>query len=80
MGNLWQRTGPADEDPQLVADKLAAAAGENRREAGKACPLLLATAGGEPSHVALVRKLAAADGGSAAASRISAAARRNQSG
>ena len=36
--------------------------------------------GGEPSHATLVLKHAAPDGGFAAAGRIDAAARRNQSG
>ena len=36
--------------------------------------------GGEPSHATLVWKYAAPDGGFAAAGRIDAAARRNQSG
>ena len=36
--------------------------------------------GGEPSHATLVWKHAAPDGGFAAAGRIDAAARRNQSG
>src|ERR1700680_4456158 len=57
-----------------------ATVGEDRRGGAKECPLLLAIAGGEPSHAALGRKHAAADGGFAAASRVGAAARRNQSG
>jgi hypothetical protein len=43
-------------------------------------PLSMDDAGGRASHAALVRKHAAADGGFAAASRVGAAARRNQSG
>src|ERR1035441_8109415 len=35
-----------------VADQLAAAAGEDRRKAGKTCPLLLALAGGGVSDAA----------------------------
>jgi hypothetical protein len=46
----------------------------------KVCPLLLAVVGREPSDAAPVRKHAAADSGFAAAGRIGAAARRNQSG
>jgi len=72
--------GAAEGNRNVVINQFAAAAGENRRAAGKACPLLLAIAGREPSHAALVRKHAAADGGFAAASRVGAAARRNQSG
>ena len=64
----------------MVLDELTATAGEDGRTAGKACPLLLAAVGGEPSDAAPVRKHAAADSGFAAASRIGAAARRNQSG
>ena len=52
----------------------------SRRPVGKACPLLLAVVGREPSDAAPVRKHAAADSGFAAAGRIGAAARRNQSG
>jgi hypothetical protein len=63
-----------------VSDQLAAAAGEDRRPVGKACPLLLAVVGREPSDAAPVRKHAAADSGFAATSRIGAAAMRNQSG
>jgi hypothetical protein len=46
----------------VVLDELGATAGEDRRPVGKACSLLLAAAGGEPFHVAPVRKHAAADG------------------
>src|ERR1039458_5110336 len=45
-----------------------------------ACPLLLAVVGRKPSDASPVRKHAAADSGFAAAGRIGAAARRNQSG
>ena len=72
--------GAAEGNRNVVINQFAAAAGENRRAAGKACPLLLAIAGGEPSHASLVRKHAAADGGFAAVGRVGAAARRNQSG
>ena len=54
--------------------------GDRSMSVDQACSLLLAIAGGEPSHAALVRKHAAADSGFAAAGRIGAAARRNQSG
>jgi hypothetical protein len=37
--------GTAEEDRELVADQLAATAGEDRRQAGRACPVLLADAG-----------------------------------
>jgi hypothetical protein len=70
----------AEANRELVADQPAAAVGEDRRTAGNARPLLLAAVGGEPSDAAPVWKPAAADGGIAGASRISGAARRNQSG
>jgi hypothetical protein len=53
LGNLWRGVpfgpGTAEEDRGLVADQLATTAGEDRRQAGQACPVLLADAGGEPS-------------------------------
>jgi len=79
LGNL-AAAGAAEENRKVVVDQLAAAAGEDRRPVGKACPLLLAVVGREPSDAAPVRKYAAADSGFAAAGRIGAAARRNQSG
>ena len=47
----------------LLADQLAAAAGEDRRTAGEACALLLAAAGGEPSDAAALWSDAAKDRG-----------------
>jgi hypothetical protein len=55
----------AEENRPLVADKLAGAASENRREAGQARPLLLAAAGGESPHAAAVWEHAAQDRGAA---------------
>ena len=52
--------GAAEGNRNVVVDQLAATVGEDRRAAGKEYPLLLAIAGGEPSHAALVRKHAAA--------------------
>jgi hypothetical protein len=72
--------GVAEGNRYVIINQFAATAGEDGRVAGKACPLLLAIVGGEPSDVAPVRKHAAADGGSATASRVGAAAMRNQSG
>jgi hypothetical protein len=46
--------GAAAEDRQLVLDQLAAEAGEDGRSADETCPLLLATAGREPSDAAVV--------------------------
>ena len=39
----------------MVTDESAATAGEDRRKAGKTCPLLLALAGGGASDAAAVR-------------------------
>jgi len=39
----------------VVADQLAAAAGEDGRSAGEACPVLLASLGGEPSDAPPLR-------------------------
>ena len=46
--------GAPEENWPLPANRLAAEAGEDGRSAGKTCPLLLATAGSEPSHAAAV--------------------------
>ena len=51
----------AEEAQELVADQLAATAGEDRRQAGQACPVLLADAGREPSHTAAVWEHGTAD-------------------
>ena len=60
--------GAAEENRELVADQLAAAVGEDRRQADQARALLLADAGREPSdaaaiwkHGATARRLAGAD-------------------
>ena len=52
LGNLWRRLGLPQQDQELVADELAAAADEDRWAAGQACPLLLAAAGGGASEPA----------------------------
>lgn len=62
--------GAAERNRNVVSNQFAAAVGEDGRTADKACLLLLAIVGGEPSHAALVRKHAAADGGSAGASGV----------
>src|SRR6516164_205813 len=54
--------GTAEENRQMVADQLAAAAGEDGRAAGEARPLLLASLGREPSDPAALRRHALADG------------------
>jgi hypothetical protein len=72
--------GAAEGNRHMVIDQLAAAAGEDGRPTDQACPLLLAAVGGEPPDAAPVWKHTAADRGFAAASRVGAAGRRNQSG
>src|SRR5271157_4796281 len=51
----------AQANRELVADELAATAGEDGRTAGETCPLLLATAGGRTSDAAAVRGNAGPD-------------------
>ncbi len=46
--------GAAEKDRELVADQFAATAGEDGRQAGQACAVLLADAVREPSHAAVV--------------------------
>ena len=55
LGNLWRRLGLPPEDQELVADELAAAANEDRRPSGQACPLLLVAVGPGTSEPAAVR-------------------------
>ena len=74
LGQPLAAAGAAEGNRNVVINEFAATVGEDGRQEGQTCPLLLATAGGEPSHTALVRKHAAADRGFAAASRIGAAA------
>jgi hypothetical protein len=54
----------------LVADELAAAVGQDGREAGETCPLLLASAGGRTSESAAVRSDAGPDRGATATDGI----------
>ena len=58
--------GASAEDRELVFDESPAAAGEDGREAGETCPLLLAAFGRESSDAAAVRSDGAADRGVAA--------------
>jgi hypothetical protein len=53
----------------LVADELAAAAGENRLTPNQARPLLLVVAGRQPPHAAAVWEHAAKDRGDTITSR-----------
>ena len=55
-------------------------AAEDGRPTDQACRLLLAAVGGEPPDPAPVRKYVVSDSGFAAADRIGAAAKGNQSG
>ena len=57
LGNLWRRLVLPKRIEQLVADELAAAAGEDGRPADQARAVLLAAAGGEPSDAAAVRSM-----------------------
>jgi len=54
-GEFLAAAGVAQANRELVADELAATAGEDRRTAGKTCALLLATLGGRTSDAAAVR-------------------------
>src|ERR1039457_4861801 len=60
-GQFVAAAGVAQANPELVADQLAAAAGEDGWTAGETCPLLLAAVGGEPSHETVVWQYAPAD-------------------
>ena len=61
LGKPLAAAGAAEEDRELVADQFAAAAGEDGRQTGPARPVLLADAGREPSHTAVVREHDPAD-------------------
>src|SRR5450759_329235 len=61
LGKPLAAAGAAEENRELVADQFAAAAGQDRRQAGQARPILLADAGREPSHTAAVREHGPAD-------------------
>jgi hypothetical protein len=54
LGNLWRRLVLAHRIGKLVADELAAAAGEDGWPIGQARPALLAAVGGGPSDAAVV--------------------------
>ena len=55
LGKPVAAVGVAEEDRELVADQFAAAAGEDRGQAGPA-RAVLADVGREPSHAAVVRE------------------------
>jgi len=69
-GEPMAAAGPADEDRQLVADKLATTAGEDGRKAGETRSVLLAPTGGEPPDAAAVWGHPRQDRGVALSSRI----------
>ena len=70
LGNLWRRLVLPPRIKRLVAHESPAAAGEDRRPAREACPVLLAAAGRRASDPAAVRRHAAADLGAAGAGRL----------
>ena len=72
-GEFVAAAGVAEANRELVADELAATAGEDGRTAGEACPLLLALAGGEPSDEAALWEYGAADRGAVASGGIAEA-------
>jgi Transposase DDE domain group 1 len=80
LGKLVAEVGVTEGNQVVVADQFATTAGNDRRAVDQACSLLLAAIGREPYGAAPVRKHAEADRGFVAASRIGAAARRNESG
>jgi hypothetical protein len=61
LGQFVAAGGVAQVNRELVADQLAAAAGEDRRTAGQTCALPLATAAGRTSDAAAVRGDAGSD-------------------
>ncbi len=70
VGDKSVEDSAAEEDWELVADELAAAAREDRRSAGETCALLLAFAGRRTSESEAVRQHAENDRGVAAAGRL----------
>src|SRR5260370_34163253 len=69
----------AEEDWELVADELAAAAGEDGWSAGETCALLLAVAGRRTFESEAVRQHAENDRGVAAAGRLAKQDRKQMS-
>jgi|SRR5271165_5086767 len=55
LGEFVAAADVAQANRELVADKFAATAGEDRRTTGETCALLLATPGGRTSDAAAVR-------------------------
>jgi hypothetical protein len=70
LGNPLAPVSAAQEDWELVVEEFAAALGENRRTAGRACALLLAVAVRRASHAAAFRQHVAKGRGAAAAERV----------
>ena len=73
FGQFVAAAGDAYANQELVAHEFAAKTGEDGRTAGEACPLLLATVGGEPSDETVVWQYAPADCRAVASSRIAEA-------
>src|ERR1700683_448727 len=69
-GELVATVGAARADREVVADQLAAVAGEDRWTAHPTCALLLVAVGREPSNTAVVCRDAAEDRDAAVAGRI----------
>ena len=71
-GDREAAAGSAGRDRRLVADQRAAEAGENGWATGKACPVLLADAGGRTPDARAFRSDAAADRDAAASVKLMA--------
>jgi hypothetical protein len=69
-GDREAAAGSAGRDRRLVADQRAAEAGENGWATGKACPVLLADAGGRTPDARAFRSDAAADRDTAASGKL----------
>ena len=69
-GEPGATAGTAEENRQVVADQLAAATGEDGRQAGQARPVLLADAGREPPDAAVVREHGPADRSAGGGDRV----------
>jgi hypothetical protein len=69
-GQFVAATGATPTNQELVADKFAATAGEDRRTAGETCALVLVIAGGRTSDAKAVRGNAGSDRSAPDADRI----------
>ena len=78
LGQPVAALGAAQQNRELVADEPAAAVGEDGRQAGQACPLLLVVVGGESSDAAAVWQHGAANLGATAACGLTETARQEE--